>query len=156
MHVQTAEKRIVEEGLEQSKWDAWRDGAVLVGIPLFTLVDMLLRSSGSAALVAAACMIFLWKYVHRASAAVQRTSLALLGITAFLVPVIQQPVEALEKGLRIGALIASLLISVSLLSRASLRVPRMRKVVQDIFALPRRQRPLAIGVATQFLGGFWG
>ncbi len=156
IHLQATEKWGTQEELGQPKWSAWRDGAVLVGIPALTLVDLLLRSSGSAALMAAACMTFLWKYVHRASAAVQRTSLALLGITAFLVPVIQQPVEALEKGLRIGALIASLLISVSLLSRASLRVPRMRKVVQDIFALPRRQRPLAIGVATQFLGGFLG
>lgn len=155
-HLQTTEKRAEEGVLEQLRWGAWRDVAVLAGIPLFTLVDLLLRSSATAALVAAACMTFLSKYLHRASAAVRRTSLALLGITALLVPVIQQPIEALEKGLRIGALIASLLISVSLLSRASLRVPRMRKVVEDLFSLPRRQRPLAIGVATQFLGGFLG
>lgn len=32
----------------------------------------------------------------------------------------------------------------------------MREVVADLFALPRSQRPLALGVATQFLGGFLG
>lgn len=141
---------------KRSQRETWFEDAILISIPASTLLDLLAKSSISAAIMAFTCVLFLWKYVHRSSVAVRRTSLVLLAVTALLLPIIESPLSSLEKGIRIGGLIASLLISVGLLSRASLRVPRMRKVVTDLFALPRGQRPLALGVASQFFGGFLG
>lgn len=140
----------------QAKWAAVHEGLVIAGVPVFTLLDLLLKSDISAALMAAGCLIFMWRYAQRASTAVRRTSLVLIVVTVLLLPMIHAPLSALEKGVRIGGLIASLLISVGLLSRASLRVPRMRKVIAALFALPKSQRPLALGVASQFFGGFLG
>lgn len=134
----------------------WRQGCALAAIAVLTLADLLLRQRTSVALLAGACLLFLWMQHHQASAAVRRTSLVLMGLTGLLLPVIDMPLKALESGVRIGGLIASLLVSVGLLSRAALRVPRMRRLVADLFALPRGQRPLALGIAAQFLGGFLG
>lgn len=134
----------------------WRQGVAIVAIPILTLADLLLRHRVTVALLAMACLCFLLMQGRQAAAGVRRTSIVLTLLTGALLPVIDMPVKALESGVRIGGLIASLLVSVNLLSRASLRVPRMREVVADLFALPRSQRPLALGVATQFLGGFLG
>lgn len=134
----------------------WRQGVAIVAIPILTLADLLLRHRVTAALLAMACLCFLLMQGRQAATGVRRTSIVLTLLTGALLPVIDMPVKALESGVRIGGLIASLLVSVNLLSRASLRVPRMRKVVADLFALPRSQRPLALGVATQFFGGFLG
>lgn len=141
---------------KRSQQETWAEDVILIAIPASTLMDLLAKSSFSVALMGLACVLFLWKYAHRSSVAVRRTSLVLLAITALLLPMIGNPWSSLEKGIRIGGLIASLLISVGLLSRASLRVPRMRKVVTDLFSLPRSQRPLALGIASQFFGGFLG
>ncbi len=120
------------------------------------LADMLLRQRLSVALLAMGCLIFVLIQHRQVATGVRRASIALTSLTVLLLPAIDMPMKALEGGVRIGGMIASLLISVSLLSRASLRVPRMRKVVADLFALPRSQRPLALGIAAQFLGGFLG
>ncbi len=134
----------------------WKKGAATAAIPILMLADMLLRHRFSVALLAGGCLIFLLMQHRQAAAGVRRASIALTSLTVLLLPLIASPVKALESGVRIGGMIASLLISVSLLSRASMRVPRMRKVVADLFALPSSQRPLALGIAAQFLGGFLG
>lgn len=150
----TAEKQSIPE--KSVAHPAWRQGVILAAIPLLTLIDAWQRNQRSATLLAGACLVFLLVQRHHASKGILRTSVVLFAITAFLLPAIKAPAQALESGVRIGGLIASLLISVGLLSKASLRVPRMRQVITDLFSLPRSQRPLALGIATQFLGGFLG
>lgn len=131
-------------------------GLCIAAIPALTVVDVLQRQRASVALLAGACLVFLLLQQRHAATAVRRTCFALIAVTALLLPVIDTPLQALEKGVRIGALIAAILISVGLLSRASLRVPRMRKLVDRLYALPRARRPLALAIAAQFLGGFLG
>lgn len=135
---------------------AWWQGLILAAIPVLTLMDVWQCNQASASLLAGACLVFLLVQRRHASKGILRTSVILLAITAALLPIIKAPVQALESGVRIGGLIASLLISVGLLSRASLRVARMRQVITNLFSLPRSQRPLALGIATQFFGGFLG
>jgi len=120
------------------------------------MLDILMRQSMTAMLVAGACLMFLWQQPQYVKPGIRRTSAVLLLLSLLLLPTLEFPLQALEKGLRIGALIASLLISVGLLSRASLRVERMRNLMVRLFELPAHQRPLALGLASQFLGGFLG
>ena len=129
---------------------------VLAALPIATLLDLLLKRGATALLLAGACLVFLWQQRQHAKAGIRRTSTVLLLLSLVLLPLLDSPVQALEKGLRIGALIASLLIAVGLLSRASLRVECMRNLMVRLFELPARQRPLALGVASQFFGGFLG
>ncbi len=135
---------------------AWKQGAATAAIPMLTVMDLLLHHRLTVAMLAMACLIFLRLQHRQAAVGIRRTAIVLALLTGVLLPMIDMPVLALESGVRIGGLIASLLISVNLLSCASLRVPRMRKVVANLFALPCSQRPLALGIATQFLGGFLG
>ena len=127
-----------------------------VAVPVATVVDMALLEGWSASVLALSCLFFLVVQHRHIAGGIRRTSLALGSLTGLAILMIDQPISALEKGVRIGALIASLLISVSLMSKASLRVPHMRKVMTDLYAIPRGQRPLALGVGAQFLGGFLG
>lgn len=127
-----------------------------VAIPIATVADMVAPQHFSASALAISCLVFLLIQRRHIARGIKRTSLALALLTGVAVLMIDQPLTALEKGLRIGALIASLLISVSLMSKASLRVPHMRKVMSDLYAIPRGQRPLALGIGAQFLGGFLG
>ncbi len=127
-----------------------------VAIPIATVADMAAPQHFSASALAISCLVFLLIQRHHIARGIKRTSLALALLTGVAVVMIDQPLTALEKGLRIGALIASLLISVSLMSKASLRVPHMRKVMSNLYAIPRGQRPLALGIGAQFLGGFLG
>jgi len=127
-----------------------------VAIPIATVVDMVLPQHFSAGTLAISCLAFLLVQHRHIASGIGRTSLALALMTGVALVLIDQPLTALEKGMRIGALIASLLISVSLMSKASLRVPHMRKVMSDLYAIPRGQRPLALGIGAQFLGGFLG
>ncbi|WP_306545793.1 hypothetical protein [Malikia spinosa] len=139
-----------------SKNPHWTQGVPTTAIPLATLADLVLRHTVSMWLLAAACLVFMLYQRRYVAPGIRRTSLVLGLLTATLLPLIDHPLPALASGVRIGGLIASLLIAINLLSRASLRVPRMRQLVTDLFALPRRQRPLALGVGAQFLGGFLG
>jgi hypothetical protein len=127
-----------------------------VAIPIATVADMVAPQHFSAGALAISCLVFLLFQRRHIASGIKRTSLALALLTGVAVVMLDQPLAALEKGLRIGALIASLLISVSLMSKASLRVPHMRKVMSDLYAIPRGQRPLALGIGAQFLGGFLG
>lgn len=127
-----------------------------VAIPVATVADMVVPQHYSASALVISCLLFLLVQYRHISNGIKRTSLALVLLTGVALVMIDQPLTALEKGLRIGALIASLLISVSLMSKASLRVPHMRKLMSDLYAMPRSQRPLALGIGAQFLGGFLG
>jgi hypothetical protein len=125
-------------------------------VPIATVVDMVLLRGLSASVLALCCLVFLLVQHRHIASGIRQTSLLLAMVTGLALVMIDDPITALEKGLRVGALIASLLISVSLMSKASLRVPHMRKVMSDLFAVPRGQRPLTLGIGAQFLGGFLG
>lgn len=127
-----------------------------LAVPIATVADMVLVQPFSAGVLALCCLIFLVIQHRYIAKGIRRTSFTLALVTGLALVMIDDPMTALEKGLRIGALIASLLISVSLMSKASLRVPHMRKVMSDLYAVPRVQRPLTLGIAAQFLGGFLG
>jgi hypothetical protein len=127
-----------------------------VVIPIATVVDIVLLQHMSAFVLALSFLPFLVVQRRHIAEGIKRTSLALTLVTGLALMAIDQPIIALEKGLRIGALIASLLISVSLMSKATLRVPRMRKVMSELYAIPRGKRPLALGIGAQFMGGFLG
>lgn len=133
-----------------------QSACVLAALPIATLVDLLQQRGATALLLGGACLVFLWQQRQHAKVGIRRTSAVLLLLSLLLLPLLDAPVQALTKGLRIGALIASLLIAVGLLSRASLRVTRMHNLMVRLFELPARQRPLALSVASQFFGGFLG
>ena len=58
---------------KRSQRETWFEDAILISIPASTLLDLLAKSSISAAIMAFTCVLFLWKYVHRSSVAVRRT-----------------------------------------------------------------------------------
>jgi hypothetical protein len=125
-------------------------------VPVVTLVDLLLRPAGSSAVLAGALAVFLFLHAAHVSVSVRRTSLLLAAITMLLLPGLDQPWQAIEQGVRIGGLIASLLVSVNLLSRAAGRVPRVREVLQALHQSPGRSRYLRLSLASQFFGGLLG
>lgn len=130
--------------------------AVMAAIPVLTLADFGWSNHVSLGLLAAACAVYLIQQWGHAAIGVRRTSMVLVLLTMALLPVIEAPGAALERGVRIGGLIASLLVTVNVLSRAALRVNRVRLVVSSLYAMPRQQRPLGLGVAAQFFGGLLG
>lgn len=134
----------------------WIRVTTMVALLLATVLDLVMLQNISSTLLACLCLVFLWQQRQYVKPGIRRTSAALLMLSVLLLPMVPLPLQALEKGLRIGALIASLLISVGLLSRASLRVERMRNLMVRLFQLPTHQRPLALGIASQFFGGFLG
>lgn len=127
-----------------------------VALPIATVIDMVVLRGLSASVLALCCLVFLVIQHRHIAGGIRRTSLLLALVTVLALVMIDDPITALEKGIRIGALIASLLISVSLMSKASLRVPQMRKAMSALYAVPRGQRPLTLGIGAQFLGGFLG
>ncbi|WP_157412646.1 hypothetical protein [Acidovorax sp. Root217] len=136
---------------------AWLLPLLMLAIPVLALVDSAQRTPGwPLAGLAAASALFLVLEGRHASAAVRRTSLVLVAITLCLLPWIDAPLQALQRGVRIGGLIASLLVTVNLLSRVALRMPRVRAVVGGLYRLPAQRRYLGLTVASQFFGGLLG
>lgn len=138
---------------------AWLVPLLMAAIPIFTLLDA--QRSRSWPLwplwgLAAASALFIALQGRHAPAAVRRTSLVLAAITVCLLPLIDAPWLALQRGIRIGGLIASLLVTVNLLSRVALRISRVREVVGGLYRLPPQRRYLALTVASQFFGGLLG
>lgn len=130
--------------------------ASMAAVPVFTLLDLVSGWNWPIYGMAAASCAFLVFYWGNVPTHIRRTSLMLVLFTAVLVPLIAAPLQTVERGLRIGCLIASLLMTVSLLSRAALRVPRVRDVVGELFLLPAGRRYVGLTVASQFFGGLLG
>ena len=128
----------------------------IVTIPLLTLVDLLHGPRWSVWGLELASAAFVVLQMRQVPAATRRTSLVLALAAGALLPFIEQPMQVLERGVRIGGLIASLLLTVNLLSRAALRVPRVHQVVGGLYQLPAGQRYPALAVASQFFGGLLG
>ncbi len=131
-------------------------GLMLAAIPLLTFLDLLLGSRWPVWGTGAACALFVVMHGKHAAPGIRRTSLVLALVTAALLPAIDAPLHALERGIRIGGLIASLLVTVNMLSRAALGVPRVRRIMASIYQLPSGQRYLGLALASQFFGGLLG
>lgn len=58
--------------------------------------------------------------------------------------------------MRIGAVIASLLVTINLLSRAVSRVPRANYLLESLHGVPPGRRYAALSVTSQFFGGLLG
>ena len=82
------------------------DVAVMIAIPVLTVVDLLLQLRWAVGSVALVTMVFIVRQAGHVSPAVRRTSVALVAVTAVLLPLLPAPGAALERGVRIGALIA--------------------------------------------------
>jgi len=130
--------------------------AAMAAMPLLTLLDLVSGWNWPIYGVAATSCVFFLFHWRSVPSHILRTSLVLLVVTAALLPVIATPLQTLERGLRIGCLIASLLMTVNLLSRAALRVPRIRNVVSELFRMPAGPRYVGLTVASQFFGGLLG
>lgn len=130
--------------------------ALTLSIPLLTLADLLLQWRWALWGTALAAGVFVLCHHREVAPPVRRTALFLLAVTALLLPLLPAPVAALERGLRIGALIASLLVSTQLVSRAVVRVPRVHSLLESLHRLSPRRRYGGLSVASQFFGGLLG
>ena len=130
--------------------------AVTGAIPVITLVALMLRPSCSIAVLALVLALFLMLNATQISAGVLRTSALLGTLSLLLLPRLAEPWLDLEQGVRIGALIASLLVSVNLLSRAAGRTNRVRDVLHTLQQSPRSSRYWRLSLASQFFGGLLG
>lgn len=128
----------------------------MVTIPLLTLLDLLTDWRWPLWLVALACIVFIALERRHASEGIRRTSAALIVITVCLLPLVETPGANLMRGVQIGGLIASLLMTINLLSRAALRVGLVRDVMSRLFQVHGRQRYASLSVASQFFGGLLG
>lgn len=134
----------------------WLVPLLMVAIPVLTLLDTHGGRYWPLWALAIASALFIALEGGHAPAAVRRTTLVLVVITLCLLPLIDTPWQALQRGIRIGGLIASLLVTVNLLSRVALRIVRVREVVGGLYKLPQHRRYLGLTVASQFFGGLLG
>ena len=87
-------------------WSPSIDVAVMAAIPALTLADLLFRKSGLVVGVVLVTLCFLWRHLDQVSPSLRRTSAVLLAMTVLLLPLLSSPIATLERGVRIGALIA--------------------------------------------------
>lgn len=81
------------------------------------------------------------------------TSSALLFISFLLLPFINEPTAALEKGLGIGAIFASLVASVSILGKSALRTQTVTQISDLLGKVNIRTQYFTYSVASQLLSG---
>jgi hypothetical protein len=132
------------------------DVAAMLAIPALTLADLLLPSRWAVWGIALVSLVFIVRHAAHVARPVRRTSAALVAVTALLLPLLPDPAAALGRGVRIGALIASLLVTINLLSCAVSRVPRARDLLESLHRVPPHRRYGVLSVASQFFGGLLG
>lgn len=128
----------------------------MIVIPVLTLFDMLVPMRWTLWCIALVTTVFIVRQAGFVALSVRRTSAFLAVVTAVLLPLLSDPGAALERGVRIGALIASLLVTINLLSRAAARLPRVRVLLESLYRVSPSRRYGALSVASQFFGGFLG
>lgn len=134
----------------------WQVTLCQLALIVFMVADMLVEQRWTVWATAAAMALFIAAEFRLAPLGIRRTAAVLVVITLALLPQLDEPLAALERGIRIGGLISSLLLAIALLSRAALRVARVREVVGALFKVPADRRFAALTVASQFFGGFLG
>ncbi len=130
--------------------------ATMFAIPLLTLVDLLLPTRWTPWCIALVIVVFIVRQARHVALPVRRTSAFLVATTVVLLPLLPAPSAALERGVRIGALIASLLVTINLLSRAAARVPRVRDLLESLHRVAPHRRYGVLSMASQFFGGLLG
>lgn len=125
-------------------------------VVLFTVMDLFWPTHGGVWLIALSGGVFAATARISGSVGLRRTVWLLTLVTLGLLPWVEAPWVALEKGVRIGGLISAILLSVSLLSRAAQRVAVLREVVRRLLDVPPRQRGITVAIASQVFGGFLG
>lgn len=136
--------------------EATLDVAVMLAIPMLTLVDLLMPMRWTLSCIALATAVFIVRQAGFVAPSVRRTSAFLVVVTAVLLPLLPDPGATLERGVRIGALIASLLVTINLLSRAAARVQRVSDLLGSLHRVAPGRRYGTLSVASQFFGGFLG
>lgn len=132
------------------------DLALLAAIPVLTFLDLLERQRWAVWAVLLLALCFVLRHAGHVTPRSSRTALLLGVVTAALLPLLPDPLAAIERGLRIGALIAALLVSIHLLSRSVARTPQARSVMDDLHRVAPGRRYLALSVASQCFGGLLG
>jgi len=127
-----------------------------MAVVLSTVMDLFWPSHVGVSLIALSGVLYAALAKETGAVALRRTVWLLTLATLALLPGIEAPWAVLEKGIRIGGLISSILLSVSLLSRAAQRVAVLREVVRRLLDVPARQRAISIPIASQLFGGFLG
>lgn len=125
-------------------------------IVVATGVDMVWPSHTAVGLLALVSLVFVLLAPRSGAPGIRRTAWVLAFLALALLPAVEAPWARLEQGVRIGGLISSILLSVSLLSRAAQRVVLLRRMVTSLLDVPRARRGLPLVVATQLFGGFLG
>lgn len=125
-------------------------------IVLLTVLDLVSPTHWIVALLALAAGLFIAVQWRQAPTGLRRTCTVLGVATLALLPLLSEPVAALERGIRIGGLIGSLLLSVATLSRAAQRVGMLRRVMASVLQVPPDRRFATATVASQCFGGFLG
>lgn len=128
----------------------------VAAIPLFTLLDLALQNAWTASLTGAACAVLVSLNARYIARPLLLTSVLLIVVSTLLLPMLDSPWAVLQKGLRMGALVASLLVSTALLSRAVTRVDRVRCMMDDLFRGAPNGRYPRLSIATQLYGGLLG
>jgi hypothetical protein len=93
---------------------------------------------------------------QRLQPGLRRVALVLAVLTAALLPLSPTPWQSLLRGVAIGTLMASLILSVSLLAQAALRSNQMRTVTAHLLAQGTSRRYLSFSIACQVFGGMLG
>jgi hypothetical protein len=128
----------------------WRISAVAVGIIVTLTLWHALGGPGRPIWgIAAASVLIVMREYRRIPRGLVLTALILAGLTAALLPLAPTPGASLEKGLHIGALLVSLVASVSILGRCALRSSAVAVVGDCLLAHPPRRRYLPFTVAAQ-------
>jgi hypothetical protein len=132
------------------------DLILMLTIPVMTLADLLVASRWTVVGIALVTLVFVVRQAGAVAQAVRRTSMFLIGGTALLLPLLAAPGPALERGVRIGGLVASLLVTINLMSRAVARVPRARDLLESLHRVSPGRRYGVLSVASQLFGGLLG
>jgi hypothetical protein len=104
----------------------------------------------------AAAILMVAMEIRQASVRLRRTCGVLVALTMGLLPLVEAPISVLERGMRIGAMIAALLLSIALLSRAAQRFSVLRDTVLFILNVSPAQRFPVLTAVSQLFGGFLG
>ncbi|SFP26347.1 hypothetical protein [Variovorax sp. 770b2] len=135
---------------------SWPGAACLVTIALGTLANQFWPQSGVVWLTGLAAALFLLIEHRRIPRSIRRVTLVVGGLSMLLLPFAAEPLPSLARGIAIGALMVSLVSSVSLLARAALESPYTRIVAQHLLASGMRSRYTWFSFAAQLFGGLLG
>ncbi len=127
-----------------------------IALVSFTVVDLAWPAKWTVGLLALAATLFIGLQWQAASIGLRRTCTLLVLVTVALLPFVPEVQVTLEKGVRIGGLIGSLLLAVATLSRAAQRTAPLRRVTSSVLDVPAQRRFGTVTVASQIFGGFLG